>query len=137
MGDSRFGLSLLQAGREPTDEGWKQLVKQLTEARPTVAFIGYGMASSFDGAAGLAKFRADYAKLLETLESVAPGVRLVLVGPIRHENLGAPWRDPSTRNQEIALYSNAVRDIAAARGVVEEQRDEPVDPVRLDRCMER
>jgi putative heme-binding domain-containing protein len=117
VGDSRFGLSLLQAGREPTDEGWKQLVKQLTEARPTVAFIGYGMASSFDGAAGLAKFRADYAKLLETLESVAPGVRLVLVGPIRHENLGAPWRDPSTRNQEIALYSNAVRDIAAARGV--------------------
>lgn len=51
VGDSRFGLSLLQAGREPTDEGWKQLVKQLTEARPTVAFIGYGMASSFDGAA--------------------------------------------------------------------------------------
>src|SRR5215510_11439068 len=35
-GDSRFGLSLLQAGLEPADEGWKQLVKQLEEARPTV-----------------------------------------------------------------------------------------------------
>src|SRR5256885_245808 len=42
-GDSRFGLSLLQAGLEPEDEGWKQLVKQLEEARPTVVFVGYGM----------------------------------------------------------------------------------------------
>src|SRR5688572_24642586 len=48
-GDSRFGLSLLQAGREPADEGWNQLVKQIEEAKPTVVFVGYGMASSFDG----------------------------------------------------------------------------------------
>ena len=27
-GESRAGLSLLQAGREPADEGWKQLQKQ-------------------------------------------------------------------------------------------------------------
>src|SRR4051794_3082873 len=42
-GDSRFGLSLMQAGLEPEDEGWKQLVKQLEQARPTVVFVGYGM----------------------------------------------------------------------------------------------
>src|ERR1051325_2461293 len=41
-GDSRFGLSLLQAGKEPPDEGWKQLVRQLEDARPTVVFVGYG-----------------------------------------------------------------------------------------------
>src|SRR6185369_6378545 len=40
-GDSRFGLSLLQAGLEPEDEGWKQLVKQLEEAKPTVVILGY------------------------------------------------------------------------------------------------
>src|SRR5262245_307213 len=34
-GESRFGLSLLQAGREPADEGWKQLLQQITEAKPT------------------------------------------------------------------------------------------------------
>src|SRR5690606_19658689 len=63
-GLSRFGLSLLQAGREPADEGWKQLLKQIEETRPTVVFVGYGMASSFDGEAGLAAFRADYLRLL-------------------------------------------------------------------------
>jgi len=58
-GDSRFGLSLLQASKEPTDEGWKGLVQQIEDAKPTVVFVGYGMASSFDGAAGLAKFKTD------------------------------------------------------------------------------
>src|SRR5690349_13494050 len=33
-GDSRYGLSLLQAGLEPPDEGWKQLCKQVRELRP-------------------------------------------------------------------------------------------------------
>src|SRR5687768_16753176 len=32
-GDSRFGLSLLQAGKEPPDEGWKNLVQQITDAK--------------------------------------------------------------------------------------------------------
>ena len=48
-GDSRFGLSLLQAGKEPANEGWTQLVKQLEDAKPTVVFVGYGMAASFEG----------------------------------------------------------------------------------------
>src|SRR5438445_2075376 len=35
-GDSRFGLSLLQAGLEPPDEGWKQLREQVRQLKPTV-----------------------------------------------------------------------------------------------------
>ena len=50
-GDSRFGLSLLQAGREPAEEGWNQLVRQIEETKPTVVLAAYGMASSFDGEA--------------------------------------------------------------------------------------
>ena len=87
-GDSRFGLSVLQAGKEPADEGWKMLVKQLEDAKPTVVFVGYGMASSFDGEAGLPKFKADYNRLLDTIEKISPGVRLVLLSPIVHEQLG-------------------------------------------------
>ena len=44
-GISRAGLSLLQAGRESADEGWKQLQKQIELVNPTVVFLGYGMAS--------------------------------------------------------------------------------------------
>ncbi|MGH8020355.1 MAG: PVC-type heme-binding CxxCH protein, partial [Opitutaceae bacterium] len=114
-GDSRFGLSLLQAGREPADEGWKQLVQQLEEAKPTVAFIGYGMASTFAGEAGLAAFRADYTRILATLERVSPGVRCVLLSPLRHENLGTPWPDPASHNSALAAYARAIAELAAAR----------------------
>lgn len=115
-GDSRFSLSLLQAGKEPADEGWNQLVRQITELKPTVVFIGYGMASSFEGPAGLAKFKADYAKVLATIEQVSPGARLVLLAPLRHENLGEPWPDGAAHNAQLALYARAVGELAAERG---------------------
>ena len=114
-GDSRFGLSLLQAGLEPADEGWKQLVKQLEEARPTVVFLGYGMASSFDGTTGLAKFKTNYARLLDTVERISPGARLILLSPLRHQPAPAPFPDPAAHNQQLSVYADAVRDLAASR----------------------
>ncbi len=114
-GDSRFGLSLLQAGKEPANEGWTQLLKQIDDAKPTVVFVGYGMASSFDGAAGVAKFKTDYAKLLDAIEKTSPGVRLVLLSPLRHEALGTPWPDPAAHNAQLALYAKAVGEIATTR----------------------
>ncbi len=115
-GEARLGLSLLQAGKEPAEEGWKGLVRQLEDAQPTVAFVGYGMASSFEGAAGVAKFKTDYHRVLDTIARGSPGARLVLLSPLRHENLGAPWPDPTTHNSQLALYAKAVGEIAAARG---------------------
>src|SRR5688572_31883684 len=97
-GDSRFGLSLLQAGKEPAEEGWTQLLKQIEETKPTVVFLGYGMASSFDGESGLRKFKEDYSKLLAAVQEKAPGARVVLLSPIPHEKLGAPWPDSAPHN---------------------------------------
>jgi putative heme-binding domain-containing protein len=114
-GDARFGLSLLQAGREPADEGWRQLVRQIEEAKPTVVFLGYGMASSFDGETGLTKFRADYNRLLDTIQQTSPGVRLVLLSPLPHGRLGGAWPDPTTHNAQLATYARVVGEIAAAR----------------------
>ncbi|HUR59658.1 MAG TPA: PVC-type heme-binding CxxCH protein [Opitutaceae bacterium] len=114
-GESRFGLSLLQAGREPANEGWTQLVKQIEDAKPTVVFVGYGMASSFDGEKGLPRFKADYARVLDAIEKVSPGARLVLLTPIAHENLGAPWPDPAAHNAQLLGYANAIGEIATAR----------------------
>ncbi len=119
-GDSRFGLSLLQAGHEPADEGWNQLVKQLDEAKPTVVFVGYGMASSFDGEAGLPKFKAGYNRLLDTIEKISPGVRLVLLSPIedgagtKRADLG---KETIQHNEQLKLYVTAIREIAEKRNV--------------------
>jgi len=120
-GDSRFGLSLLQAGLEPADEGWNQLVKQLEHAKPTVVFVGYGMANSFAGESGLPKFKADYLRLLDTLERISPGVRLVLLGPIAHNDLFSGIRgavSPAAErahNQELEAYARAIQETAELR----------------------
>ena len=117
-GDSRFGLSLVQAGKEPPDEGWTQLVKQITDAKPTVIFVGYGMASSFEGEAGLGRFKTDYLRLLDAVAAHAPGARVVLLAPLPHEELGAPWPKASPHNAQLAAYSRTVAEIAAARKAV-------------------
>jgi putative heme-binding domain-containing protein len=116
-GTSRTGLSLLQAGREPADEGWTQLQQQITDAKPTVIFVGYGMASSLESPAGEEKFRADYTRLLDTLAKLAPNVRLVLLSSSRHENLAAPWADPAVPNATLARYTAVIGEIAAARNL--------------------
>ncbi|GAB5561360.1 MAG: hypothetical protein SynsKO_30070 [Synoicihabitans sp.] len=80
-GKSRLGLSLLQAGKEPADEGWLQLVNQLEEAQPTVVVLGYGLASALDAEANLAEFKSSYDILLIKLREISPGVRFIFTGP--------------------------------------------------------
>jgi hypothetical protein len=129
-GDSRYGLSLLQAGKEPPDEAWNQLGKQIADAKPTLVFVGYGMASSFDGEAGRSKFKVDYLRLLDLLGEKAPGARVVLLSPLPHENLGAPWPDPAAHNQQLAAYARTVRSTvrsAARRYPPHERRNQSAD----------
>ncbi len=114
-GESRLGLSLRQAGHEPEGEAWELLQKQITETKPTVAFIGYGMAASFAGEAGLPKFKEDYNRLLETIDKLSPGCRLVLLTPIKHEKLPAPLPDPTKHNEQIGLYAKATKEMAEQR----------------------
>ncbi len=116
-GESRMGLSLIQAGREPPDEGWRQLVRQIEEVKPTVVLLGYGMASSFAGDAGLPVFRDQMNRLLDTLRRVAPGARVVLLAPLAHEALGSPWPDPAPHNRQLEAYSRALAGIAEERNL--------------------
>ncbi|QDT61715.1 hypothetical protein SV7mr_42540 [Stieleria bergensis] len=89
-GASRFGLSLLQAGHEPADEGLKQLRKQLDLTQPTVAILGYGMAvaleiSELDAAdrpAALEQFGKQLHDLIVQIQSTQPNARFVLLSPI-------------------------------------------------------
>ncbi len=106
-GDSRFGLSLLQAGREPADEGWQQLQKQLELTQPTMLVLGYGMASALEGGeAGLPQFVADFQRLIATAERLAPGIRFLFLSPVGHTDLKSP------QAKAIAAYSQAVKQLA-------------------------
>ncbi|MFO1448761.1 MAG: PVC-type heme-binding CxxCH protein [Opitutaceae bacterium] len=116
-GTARFGLSLKQAGREPADEGWQNLVAQLKDSRATVVIVGYGMASSFDGAGGVDAFRQQYQRLLDTLDRELPGVRVLLLSPIPHERLGPPWPDPAYHNRNLTRYAESVASLARERNL--------------------
>ncbi len=112
-GISRAGLSLLQAGREPADEGWKQLQKQIELVKPTVVFLGYGMASSFENQP--AKFRQEMQGLIDVIRKIAGAkTRLVILSPLRHEAIGGALPNPAKHNERLAEHVAQLRELATA-----------------------
>lgn len=80
-GDSRNGLSLVQAGREPAGEGCNQLLKQLSEYKPDVIVLGYGTAASLPGGNDPETFRANLTRLLdEAPKATGKETRFLILG---------------------------------------------------------
>ena len=94
--------------------GFENLTKQVHQLKPTVIFIGYGMVESFDGDAGLPRFRQGLERMLDMLGDL--NAQIILLGPIRHENLGPPLPDPTQHNRDLRRYAEAMADVAAKRG---------------------
>lgn len=111
--DSVEGLS--RAYFDPPNVGKTRLNEQLAAVKPTVLIAGYGMAASFDGPAGVAPFRTGLTSLLATAKGL--GVRTsILLSPISHEPIRTPPSDADRHNQSLALYAQAIRDVANNTG---------------------
>jgi lysophospholipase L1-like esterase len=101
----------------PADQGFDRLKNLIEHIKPTLIFVAYGMNESFDGPKGLEPFVQGLNHMLDMLASnSAPGVRIVLISPIRHENLGRPLPDPTEHNKSIVLYTDAMEKVAQQRG---------------------
>lgn len=125
--DTPAGVS--RAGFDAPEKGFDRLREMITFTKPTVVFLGYGMASSFDGEAGLPKFTNEVNRLLDMILEVSESkkVRFVILSPLRHELIRARTDivvtnqqtyhlpNPTNHNVVLAQYSNALRDIAAQR----------------------
>src|SRR6185436_3456519 len=113
--DTPLGVS--RAGFDTPDKGFDRLKEQLALVRPTVAFLSYGMTASFDGDAGIPRFKAAMEKLMATIRAGAgtTEVRFVILGPIPHEKLPAPLPDPGPHLIHLTNYNAALREIAAAQ----------------------
>ena len=86
-GDSRNGLSLLQAGLEPAGEGWDQLLKQLSEYKPDVILIGYGTAASLPGGNAPDAFLANLTRLLDEVpKATGKETRFLILGTSPRED---------------------------------------------------
>ncbi len=103
-------------GHYPTPDQWLTDLK----ADTLIAFFGYN--ESFDGPAGIANFKGEidaFIKYTATQKyngKAAP--RLVLISPIAYENLSAKRDLPDGRaeNANLALYTQAMAEVAAANG---------------------
>ncbi len=97
---------------------FERLKEQIAAVKPTVVILGYGMASSFAGEDGLARFKSDLTKLIDTIQGISgeKKVRFILLSPLRHEKLAGNLPDPARHNDQLALYSTALAQIATERG---------------------
>ena len=116
----------------PADEvGNRQRPTDYTRLDDPLAAFGadsyllfFGFNEAFAGPGGVAKFKADYAKLIGDLAAKYPRdetkavPRFVIVSPIAVEASGNPLLpDAAAQNANLALYRDAVKEVAAARGI--------------------
>jgi putative heme-binding domain-containing protein len=118
-GASRSGLSPLQAGREPADEGWRQLELQLTTYKPNVLITGYGMAASLPGGQTPEEFKRDFERLLDRVAKLEGGVRVLVLGaPPRFLRPGETEESVKAHRASLEAINGVLRDVAQQRGHV-------------------
>ena len=111
-GESRASFDFNEPGK-----GLKLLTDEVAQVRPSVVMLGYGMASSFEGEAGLPQFKTDMERLIDAIQRDAKApVRFVIISPLRHQKLPPPLPDPASHNSKLSQYTEALRQIAQARG---------------------
>lgn len=103
-------------------EQWRDLnfgpwSRQLEAAGATIVLAQYGQMEALDGPSRLPEFIAAYHRLLDQFATRTR--RIVLVSPIPFERPLAPDApDLRARNDDVARYSEAVREIASKRSGV-------------------
>jgi lysophospholipase L1-like esterase len=111
-GDTVWGQARASFG-SPAD-GFKQLKEHVAALKPTVIIVGYGSNEAFEGQAGLPHFVDGLKALLDTLaENKA---RIVVLSPLRQEDMGRPLPDPTQQNANLRLYRDAMKKVADQRG---------------------
>ena len=94
----------------------------LKRAKADVVLAFFGFNESFEGPAGLPKFRADLDRFIKTTTKAnyngKGAARLVLFSPIAQEKSKDPnLPDPQANNANLQLYTAAISEIARANSV--------------------
>jgi lysophospholipase L1-like esterase len=111
-GDTVFGHA--RAGFGSVADGFRHLKDHVLSLKPTVIILGYGLNESFEGEAGLPRFLDGLRVLLDALAPTK--AQMVILSPLRLEDLGRPLPEPVQQNKSIRLYRDALRQVAGERG---------------------
>lgn len=117
-----LGWSADELTLRPRSAGFQDHGHRLQDHKPDVVLAFFGFNESFAGPKGLEKFKGDLNAFIdETTKTAYNGKeppRLVLVGPIAHEDLRNPHLpDGKANNENLAIYSKAMSEVCGAKGV--------------------
>ncbi|QDV37983.1 PVC-type heme-binding CxxCH protein [Tautonia plasticadhaerens] len=117
LGWSADELTLRPRSKDFDDHG-----HTLADEKPDVVIAAFGFNESFGGPEGLDGFRSDLEAFIDETTTTpydgeAPPT-LVLLSPIAHEDLGKrTLPDGSENNENLALYAEAMAEVARSKGV--------------------
>lgn len=109
-GDNVFGQARSNFTNPPTP--YELLMKQITDAKPTLVFIAYGGIEAQDGETGLAHFQQGLNQLLDKIDQL--GAKSILLSPIPILS-GQPVESIAQRNAMLERYAAAIAKMAAER----------------------
>ena len=135
-GDTPRGWS--RASFDGPTKGTERLNEQIALVKPTVVFLGYGMAASLQEVTdrsndtllnrdtarygeepmSAGRFKSELSELMTEIEKAGDKPRFVLISPIPHEDLRATRPgtiDPSQHNELLKAYSKAIEALAKER----------------------
>jgi lysophospholipase L1-like esterase len=108
-------------GLQPRELNFGTMLEHLGVQRADIIIAAYGMNESFDGQAGLYRFRSELDAWVTDMKTRRFNGRsvpqIILVSPIAHEDLGAPLPDGKDHNADLGLYTRVMREVATARQV--------------------
>ncbi|MEM7602876.1 MAG: SGNH/GDSL hydrolase family protein [Verrucomicrobiota bacterium] len=114
-----WGGDMLTLRDRPTNFPTEEFT--LTEHQTDVIIACFGLGESFNGEGGLEDFKKDVADFIASHAGKKyngkKSVRLVLVSPIAHEDLGRVTPMAEKRNGQLEAYTNAMGAVAAEHGV--------------------
>lgn len=113
-----------EVAERPREHSVPTMEDNLKKYEADIIFMCFGMSESFEGLEAVDKFRDDLAKQIDAFQNEkyngesAP--RLVLISPIAHEDLGAPYPTGdavTARNRTLKVYTETMKSVAQAKGV--------------------
>jgi hypothetical protein len=87
---------------------------QFRRTGASVVFVQFGQLEALEGRAGVEKFTAAYEALIAQIQAATK--RIVLVSPTPFAKGSARAPDLSARNEDLKLYVDAIRAVAAKQG---------------------
>jgi len=112
-GDTVFGEA--RAGFGSVEDGYKALITQVRDVKPTVILLSYGFNESFEGPKGLPAFKAQYNRLLRDLKPLGAAIFLTGVPPAIDHPPELVAAGPLNANGQ--LYTQAIQEVAKDQGV--------------------